>query len=104
MYSRRRSFKTVSLGFVFCIIAATAVTVVVAALSKGVVGNYDSRAIVALEEEGYTDIKLERTYFFTGCGKDDSISYIAYATNAKGRRVELLVCMGYWKGVTIRHR
>lgn len=90
----------------FLVIAVAAIVLFIAVFTVGkdVTDDNYARAVSALQDEGYTNITLERTYWMSGCGKEDYISYLAHATNIRGKRVELIVCMGYWKGVTIRHR
>lgn len=117
MYSRRarflprgpsRSSSTGRFETTFTVVKVFIIAVVAVVLLVGVFttmsDDHQARAMSALQDEGYTNITLERAYWMTGCGKEDTISYLARATNVRGKRVELIVCMGYWKGVTIRHK
>ena len=69
----------------------------------------DSKAtsvVEATERQGYTDIQItDRSIVFVGlrgCGDDDTIVFEAKATNALGQRVDIIMCSGYFKGVTVR--
>lgn len=56
-----------------------------------------------LLDAGYSDVRTTG-WAMLGCGEDDSTSTGFVAKNPKGRRVEGVVCCGFWgKGCTIRH-
>ncbi len=58
----------------------------------------------AVEKQGYSKVKLGKLhYFFTWeCSLDDTIAYEATAVNALNKRVNITVCLGITKDVTVR--
>lgn len=65
--------------------------------------------INAVEKQGYSNVTVvDKSIFFIsfrGCGESDSAVFKLEATNAIGKRVNLLACAGWpFKGVTIRTR
>ncbi len=66
------------------------------------------KMVAAIEDQGFKDVELEDyglAMFWDGCGKDDTLVAHAKATNAFGKRVELVACSGlFFKGVTVRTR
>ncbi|KKW34314.1 MAG: hypothetical protein UY79_C0002G0009 [Parcubacteria group bacterium GW2011_GWA2_53_21] len=68
--------------------------------------NRTEPVVEATEKQGYADVVITgRTWFlvgFRGCGGDDAVKFDAQATNALGRRVDLILCTGFFKGVTVR--
>lgn len=74
----------------------------------GLLANKD-KAVRALQDAGYSDIKItDRHVLFVGmrgCSDDDSVAFKATATNPIGKKVKVLVCAGWLlKGATIRTR
>lgn len=64
-----------------------------------------SKAYMAVEDEGYTDI-VEGSSIWLGCSDDDSVfeSKEITAKNSNGKQVTLKVCCGLiFKGCTVRH-
>jgi|SRR3989344_8153924 len=64
-------------------------------------------AIRALETQGFSDIRIvDRDWFAVsrkGGAFDDSVRFVAIATNPAGKRVEVYVFAGWpYKGATIR--
>lgn len=55
----------------------------------------------ALEQSGYTDVKMDG-YAVFGCGKDDSFHDKFVAKGPTGQVVSGVVCGGFLKGKTIR--
>ncbi len=67
----------------------------------------EDQAVRAVTNLGFTDVKVEsRMVFFLdwrGCGKSDDAGFRVSATNPKGQRVSMLVCVGWpFKGATVR--
>lgn len=67
----------------------------------------DSKAVRALETQGFSDIKItERAWYFIGMrggDKSDSVRFTATATNPAGKKVQVYVFSGWlFKGATIR--
>lgn len=66
----------------------------------------ERQVIQAVEKQGYTDIAITRKHiFFLGCNggsKSDDAVFHARATNPAGQRVDILICAGLFKGVTVR--
>lgn len=67
----------------------------------------DDKVKVAVEKQGYTDVKLRDKsivfYNWAGCSDSDDAAYKARAKNAQGKQVDLIVCAGWpFKGVTVR--
>ena len=62
------------------------------------------RAQRALQTAGYSQIELSRPGFFdtTGCGEHDEYARMFTAVGPTGNPAAGSVCMGYWKGSTIR--
>lgn len=58
-------------------------------------------AIQTLEAAGYSDIQT-MGYSYFGCGSEDSHRDKFIATGPNGKRVEGVVCSGWFKGYTIR--
>ena len=55
-----------------------------------------------LEDQGFKNIKTTGWSMF-GCGRDDTYSTGFIATAPGGKRVEGVVCAGFWfKGATVR--
>ena len=55
----------------------------------------------ALKSQGYTDIKINGYKMFA-CGRSDDYNEGFEATSIAGVRVQGVVCMGVFKGSTIR--
>lgn len=55
----------------------------------------------ALEQSGYTDVKMEG-YAVFGCGRDDNFHDKFIAKGPTGQVVSGVVCGGFLKGKTIR--
>lgn len=69
----------------------------------------EDSVVEAIEKQGYTDVVVDdKDIFFVSsfggeCGEKDDALFEVTATNALGKRVELIACAGWpWKGVTIR--
>lgn len=61
----------------------------------------NEKAEKALIEQGYKDIKINRYQMFA-CGRSDDYNRGFEATSNAGYRVKGVVCMGVFKGSTIR--
>ena len=62
----------------------------------------DGRARRVLDDQGFTDVKLGGDAWWS-CGKDDSETRSFTAINARGQRIEGVVCCGVWgKACTVR--
>jgi hypothetical protein len=66
-----------------------------------------SRAVEALETQGYSNIQVvDRKWFLVcvrGCDGGDGARFDVKATNPVGKQVHLFVCVGWpFKGATIR--
>lgn len=55
----------------------------------------------ALEEQGYSDVKLGGNSWF-GCSDKDTFTRVWEATAPNGARVKGVACGGFFKGLTIR--
>lgn len=75
------------------------ICVMIVALT-GCTSEQDARR--ALEAEGFTVIEITGYRFF-GCGDDDAFKTGFVATNQGGKRVEGVVCSGWFKSATIRY-
>jgi len=68
----------------------------------------DQRTISAVEKQGYTNVQIVKKHAifpeYCGCGQGDDAAYDMIATNALGKSVDLIVCAGITKGVTVRTR
>ena len=66
----------------------------------------DQNTVRAVEKQGYTNVQIiKKNILFVdwcGCAKGDDAEYDMGATNALGNRVDLIVCAGVLKGVTVR--
>lgn len=67
----------------------------------------ESEAVNALQTQGYADVKITHKgiYFMRlrGCGTGDAAKFDATATNARGQKVNVYVCVGWpFKGATVR--
>ena len=66
----------------------------------------ESRAVTALETQGFSDIRVtDKDIWFVGWkgGHNDSVRFTASATNPIGKRVTVYVFAGWpFKGATIR--
>jgi len=65
-------------------------------------------AVNALQNAGFTNIKITDKdyilYAFRGCSEDDSVIFMATATNPAKKKVEVSVCAGWpFKGATVRY-
>lgn len=71
------------------------------------VGTDANDAISVAEDQGYTNVVVNGSNWFTpgfaGCSEKDGRAVNVTATNANGERVDLTVCLGWpFKGSTIR--
>lgn len=67
----------------------------------------ESVAIVALDKQGFSEIKIvEKNWFLVGlrgCGNSDAAKFTAIAKNPRNETVDVFVCVGWpFKGATIR--
>jgi hypothetical protein len=67
----------------------------------------EDQAVRAVTNLGFTDVKVEsRAVFFLnlrGCSQGDSAGFTVTGNNPLGKRVKLLVCVGWpFKGATVR--
>jgi len=62
--------------------------------------------IAAAEKQGYEDIVVkDKAIMFVslrGCGGDDGLMIKASAMNPRNQRVDIILCAGFYKGVTVR--
>jgi len=69
----------------------------------------DDRALEAVEKAGFSKPVIISSYLFflsyRGCAVEsgDRAGFLIEATNPKNERVRFIVCVGYWKGATIRY-
>jgi hypothetical protein len=92
-------------------LVAAAVIVALGALTYGGCRLWDSdRGVVeAVEKQGYTNAQIVSKKRFwvgwRGCSESDTVGYDMVASNARGERVNLIVCGGkFLKGYTVRSR
>jgi len=67
----------------------------------------EDHAVRAVTNLGFTEVKIEgKAVFFLeyrGCSKSDDAGFTVSGKNPQGRRVTLLVCVGWpFKGATVR--
>jgi hypothetical protein len=67
----------------------------------------DSNTVDAVAKQGYSDVHILHIHpffaSFFGCSNGDVAAYKMSATNALGRKVNLIACAGWpFKGVTVR--
>lgn len=66
------------------------------------------RAVRALTDQGFSDVQITGdSWLFVGwqgCDSGDGIKWDATAINPAGKRVNVFVCSGIFKGATIRTR
>ena len=67
----------------------------------------DSDTVEAVAKQGYSDVRIQHIHpffaSFFGCSNGDVAAYKMNATNALGRRVNLIACAGWpFKAVTVR--
>lgn len=102
MKYRNKGFTTIELlVWVPCII-------VIFALSFRGVFVSDEVGVVALENQGFSNIHVTDNSFFAvgfrGCDAQDAARITAVATNSQGKDVTLYVCAGWpFKGATVRN-
>ena len=63
--------------------------------------------VEAVSKQGYSDVHIQHIHpffaSFFGCSNGDAAAYKMSATNALGRKVNLIACAGWpFKGVTVR--
>lgn len=61
----------------------------------------EESATKVLSEQGYTDV-VTSGYSFLGCGRDDVYRTEFSAVSPTGKRVNGVVCGGWFKGSTVR--
>ena len=64
-------------------------------------GTDEETARRALDDAGYTDVKITGYSAFS-CGESDTFSTGFEATNIRGKRIKGTVCSDWMKGATIR--
>lgn len=69
---------------------------------------YDPKiAIKAMEDEGYTDVKVTDTSVWPethGCSRGDGVAFDVTAKNIRDKEIKAVVCCGTnYKACTIRH-
>ena len=67
----------------------------------------DFNTVEAVSKQGYSDVHIQHIHpffaSFFGCSNGDAAAYKMSATNALGRKVNLIACAGWpFKGVTVR--
>ena len=67
----------------------------------------DSDTVEVVAKQGYSDVRIQHIHpffaSFFGCSNGDVAAYKLSATNALGRRVNLIACAGWpFKAVTVR--
>jgi hypothetical protein len=82
------------------------IAIITFTLFRGALVN-SNEAIMALETQGYSDIKIvDKAIFFIalrGGSKEDAAMFTAQAKNPVGKKVTVYVCVGWpFKGSTIR--
>ncbi|WP_158809629.1 hypothetical protein [Beijerinckia sp. L45] len=82
----------------------TAFAIVIAATAFLAGCSDEDNARRHLADQGYSNIVLKGTPWFSGCSKDDFYADEFEATSMAGRRVSGVVCagMGWGKATTIR--
>ena len=98
---KKSGFTLIEALIVFAII-----TIVISLLAPSGIWVRDSKAIRALENQGFKDIRIVgHNYYglkFRGAEKGETVRFIAEATNSAGKRVTVYVYAGFWKGAAIR--
>lgn len=62
----------------------------------------EGTARTTLDDEGYTDVAVTG-HSFWACGQHELLGAKFEATNARGKRIEGVVCCGVLKACTVRH-
>jgi hypothetical protein len=67
----------------------------------------EEQAIQAMTNFGFTDVKVESRFIFfvqwQGCSKSDAVGFHVNGMNAQGKRIKMIVCVGWpFKGATVR--
>jgi hypothetical protein len=93
---------------IVCAIAAVALGIATLIFLPGIYVRQD-RVALAVENQGFTSVEIvDKSVVFVGwkgCGSGDDAAFNVRATNAQGKRVDLVACAGWhFKGVTIRSK
>lgn len=99
---KQRGFTAIELIYALLIVLIFAVS-----LFRGVFVS-DDVGVKALENQGYTNIRVTDNSFFVvglrGCDGKDAARITATVTNSQGKDVTLYVCAGWpFKGATVRN-
>ena len=94
------------LDLIETVVFLIAIVIVAITMCRGVLVD-ESKAVRALEAQGFSDIEItDKAWFIVGlrgCSEHDAVKFMATATNPVGKKVEVYVCSGWiFKGATIR--